>query len=56
MREVGDLAEYLFDLTEWASDLSHTPLAQEKIVARNQTVIIGNLTSAAAYRYAELMY
>ena len=28
VRQVGPLAEYLFDLTEWSSDLKHTPLVK----------------------------
>ncbi len=33
IREVGKLAEYFFDLTEWSTDLKHTPLVQEKNAA-----------------------
>ena len=30
IKEVGKLAEYFFDLTEWTTDLKHSPLVQEK--------------------------
>ena len=53
VREVGDLAEYLFDLTEWASDLSHTPLVQEKNEAyKKSNSDHREFNGAAAYRYA----
>ncbi len=29
VRQVGPLAEYLFDLTEWSSDLKHNPLVKK---------------------------
>lgn len=29
IRQVGPLAEYMFDLTEWSSDLTHTDLVQK---------------------------
>jgi branched-chain amino acid transport system substrate-binding protein len=33
IKEVGKLAEYFSDLTEWSTDLTHTPLVQEKNAA-----------------------
>jgi branched-chain amino acid transport system substrate-binding protein len=33
MKEVGNLAEYFFDLTEWTTDLKHSPLVQQKNAA-----------------------
>ena len=33
IKEVGRLSEYFFDLTEWTTDLKHSPLVQEKNAA-----------------------
>jgi len=33
IKEVGKLAEYFFDLTEWTTDLKHSPFVQQKNVA-----------------------
>ncbi len=33
MKEVGKLSEYLFDLTEWTTDLKHSPYVAEKNAA-----------------------
>ena len=54
-KECGDLANFLFDLTEWNADLGHTPLIKEKVEAFKKWE--GNKdgrtwNGAAAYCYA----
>ena len=52
VRQVGPLAEYMFDLTEWSADLKHSPLVKEtaeKYQAWNKDH--RPLNGAAAYCY-----
>ncbi len=53
VKQVGKLAEYFFDLTEWSTDLKHSPLVQQKNAAfKEWNKDHRNFNGGAAFCYA----
>ncbi len=53
VKQVGKQAEYLFDLTEWTTDLKHSPLVAQKNAAfKNFTKDHRDFNGGAAFCYA----